>query len=408
MPLTDTRLRALKPRERLYRIADRDGLCIEVRPTGARLWRLRYRVGGKAQMIGLGTYPQISLQDARRRALAERERLAKGEDPAAARRQERLARAVAGEDSFEAVGREWLGKQLRKPGQSGGKWEKGTHQKHKWLLETWAFPYIGKRSLRSLTSPEILALVRRVESRGKIETAHRLKQDCGAICRYGISTGRAENDPTSALRGALTPLNVTHRASVQNPQAIGAMLRAIDGYTGHAPTAAALKLAPLVFVRPGELRMAEWVEFDLDAGEWRIPAKRMKMRRPHIVPLSSQALVILTDLQPMTGSGRYVFPSVRSRSRPISENTLNAALRRLGYTKEEMTTHGFRSIASTRLHEAGFNTDWIEAQLSHVDASVRGDYNHAAYLQDRRQMMQRWADMLDELREDRTVVKLRA
>jgi integrase len=403
MPLTDTRLRALKPRPRLYRVADRDGLCIEVRTTGARLWRFRYRYAGKAQMVGLGEYPSVGLQEARKRLLAERERLAHGADPAAMRRQLRHAKTIAGDDSLKSVATEWLAKR------KAGGWTDVTLAKHTQRLETWVYPYVGTRAMRSLTSGDLLLVVQRPERAAKIETAHRLKQVFGSLFRYAIATGRADADPSTALRGALVPLKVTHRASLKNPQAIGAMLRAIDGYTGRGVAAtAALKLAPLVFVRPGELRKAEWAEFEFKSAQWRIPGERMKMGLPHLVPLSRQALAILKDLQPVTGGGRYVFPSLRTRARPLSENTINAALRRLGYTKEEMTAHGFRSIASTMLHEAGFNSDWIEAQLAHADPTVRGDYNFALYLQQRRKMMQAWADMLDRLREDRKVVKLRA
>ncbi|MGN6312836.1 MAG: tyrosine-type recombinase/integrase [Rhodanobacteraceae bacterium] len=399
MPLTDTRLRALKPRPRLYRVADRDGLCIEVRPTGARLWRFRYRFAGKAQMIGLGAYPEVSLQDARQRLTAERAKLARGEDPASARREERYRTEVIGSDVFKDVAEEWRAKQTL---------AETTRAKLKWLLETYAYPYIGRRTMRSLTTLELLALIRRPEQQGKIETAHRLLQNVGRIIRYAISTARADNDPTPALRESLTPVNARNHPSVKTPGEIGALLRAIDGYNGRGVTIHALKLAPLVFVRPSNLRHAEWAEIDLDAAEWRIPAEKMKMREPHIVPLSKQAVAILKEVQALTGEGRYVFPAVHSRARPMSENTITSALRRLGYTGDEMTWHGFRSMASTRLHEAGFNTDWIEAQLAHTDSSVRGDYNYALYLQQRRKMMQAWADMLDEMREDRKVVKLRA
>jgi len=401
--LTDARLRALKPRARLYRVADRDGLCIEVRPTGARLWRFRYRFAGKAQMVGLGEYPVVGLQEARKRVLTERERLAHGTDPAAVRRQLRHAKAIAGDDSLKSVAAEWIAKR------TDGGWSQATIDKHTQRLETWAFPYLGKRAMRSITAADLLLVVQRPENASKIETAHRLKQVFGSLFRYAISTGRADADPSTALRGALVPLKVTHRASLKNPQAIGAMLRAIDGYSGRGTAAtAALKLAPLVFVRPGELRKAEWREFEFKESQWRIPAERMKMGEQHLVPLSRQALAILRELQPVTGAGRYVFPSIRTRTRPLSENTINAALRRLGYTKEEMTAHGFRSIASTMLNEAGFNSDWIEAQLAHADPTVRGDYNFALYLPQRRKMMQAWADMLDKLRDDRKVVKLRA
>lgn len=398
MSLSDVRLRSLKPRARLYRVADRDGLCIEVRPTGARLWRLRYRFAGKAQMIGLGAYPEISLQDARQRTAAERARLARGEDPARIRRETRYQQEALS-DAFKDVATEWLDKQELAP---------TTRAKLEWLFGRYAYPYIGKRAMRSLTTLDLLALIRRPEKQSKRETAHRLLQNVGRIIRYAISTGRAENDPTPALREALAPVKPKNHPSVKSPSEVGALLRAIDGYNGRGVTIYAFKLAPLLFVRPNELRKAEWSEFDLERAEWRIPAEKMKMREPHIVPLSRQALELLREVAALTGETRYVFPSVRTRSRPMSENTITAALRRLGYTGDEMTWHGFRSMASTRLHEEGFNSDWIEAQLAHIDNTVRGDYNYALYLKERRKMMQAWADMLDELREDRKVVKLRA
>ena len=261
--------------------------------------------------------------------------------------------------------------------------------------------YLGRRPIAKITAAELLQVLRRIEARGKRETCHRAKQRCGQVFRYAIATGRAERDISADLRGALAPVVTKHHASITDPREIGELLRAIDGYRGHIVTHCALKLAPLVFVRPVELRAAEWSEFDLDAGQWRIPAERMKMREPHIVPLARQAIEILRDLRPITGGGRYVFPSLRTWARPMSENAITAALRRMGYTGDEMTWHGFRSLASTRLNEHGWNSDWIEAQLAHGERDkVRAAYNYARYLQGRQAMMQWWADCIENLKTD--------
>lgn len=398
MALTDAKLRALKPRERLYRVADRDGLCIEVRPSGSRLWRFRYRHAGRASMIGLGAYPQVTLQEARLRLAQARAALAAGTDPGAARRRERQA---ARADDFESVAREWLALQR--------KWTPATRAKAEWLLGSYAFPWIGRRAVGDITAPETLELLRRPEALGKFETAHRLKQRCSRIFGYAIATGRSVHNPAAELAGVLATAEVRHRASITERVRVGELMRAIDGYQGHFVTACALRLSPLVFLRPGELRKAEWCEIDLGAAEWRIPVARMKMRLPHLVPLSRQAVAILRELEPVTGRGRYVFPGLAHKHRPMSENAITGALRRLGYSGEDMTAHGFRSMASTLLNESGFDRDWIERQLAHADRdAVRAAYNYAQYLPQRRQMMQAWADMLDRLRADRKVVPLRA
>ena len=265
-------------------------------------------------------------------------------------------------------------------------------------MEKDIFPWIGNRPIKDITAPELLATLRRMESRGALELAHRMREYCGMVFRYAVATGKAERDPSGDLRGALAPVKTKHHASVTDPKKIGELLRAIDGYTGSFMTKCALQLAPLVFVRPGELRTAEWAEFDLDAAEWRIPGEKMKMRDKHIVPLSKQAVEILRSIHPLTGSGRYVFPSVRTTARPMSENTVNAALRRLGYEKNEMTGHGFRSMASTLLHEQGWPHEAIERQLAHAERNkVSAAYNYAEHLPKRREMMQAWADYLGRL-----------
>jgi integrase len=394
--LNDTQVKAAKPQEKAYKLSDGEGLYLLVTTAGKRLWRLRYTHGGKENMVSVGRYPATSLEKARKNADGYRAQLADNITPAAVKRTERRAQV----STFKAVAMDWLAKQPLAA---------ITRAKAEWIFGM-LYPFIGNIAVAKLEPPEILEALERIERRGKIETAHRAKQRVSQVMRYAVAKGLAKSDPARDLRGALKPLEVTHHASVKDPDKIGALLRAIDGYEGQPTTHAALKLAPLLFVRPGELRAAEWSEFDLDAKEpeWRIPGPRMKMGLEHIVPLSKQAVAILRELHPLTGPnadfpqasrGKYVFPSVRSAARPLSDNTLNAALRRLGYTSEEMTAHGFRSMASTQLNEQGFNSDHIERQLAHVEGNnVRKAYNAAEYLPQRRRMMQRWAAYLDGLK----------
>lgn len=388
--LTDKAVQKLKVADRLYRVADSAGLCIEITPGGARHWRYRYRLNGVAKMLSLGTYPEVSLIAAREAMRVQRKLLRDGIDPSSHRKHEKLLRSVASATTFEAVGCEWLSKQ--------SKLAPATFDKAKWMLETLAFPWLGTRAISEIEAPEVLAVVRRVEARGKLETAQRLKQRIGQVMRYAVATGRASRDPTTDLRGALESPKSQNFAAVTEPKEVGKLLRALHAYKGHFVTACALKLAPLLFVRPGELRGAEWREFDLAAGEWRIPAERMKMRQEHIVPLSRQALDVLHELYALTGSRRFVFPSIRTSDQPMSENTITGALRRMGYSGKEMTAHGFRSLASTRLNEMGFPVDHIERQLAHTPRDkVRAAYNRAQHLADRKRMMQTWADYLDSL-----------
>jgi integrase len=368
-----------------------------VTPPGGRLWRLRYRHAGRESMIGLGAFPDVALKAARARRDEARQLIASGVNPAAAKRAKRAQHA----NTFQAVALEWLGKQQYAP---------VTLEKAEWVFRGLLFPFIGSRPVAQLTAPEILEVLRRIEARGKHETAHRAKQRISQVLRYAIATGRAERDPTADLRGALAPLIVTNHAALTEPGRVGDLLRAIDGYVGQLTTHAALRLAPYVFVRPGEIRAAEWREFTLDGKEpeWRIPRERMKMGEQHVVPLSSQAVAILRELQPLTGHGRYVFPSLRSSSRPLSDNTLNAALRRLGYSTKEMTTHGFRSMASMLLNEQGWHPDLIELQLAHAERNkVRAAYNKAQRIAERRKMMQAWADYLDGLKAGGNVVPIK-
>jgi integrase len=395
--LTDIAIKGAKPREKPYKLADEGGLFMLVTPKGGRWWRLKFRVDGKEKLLSLGVYPDVSLKDARQRRDNLRQQLASGVDPGA----QRKAQKVAGADTFEAVAREWFAK-------FSTNWAKTHSDKIIRRLESDIFPWLGSRPVGQITAPELLTCLRRVESRGALDTAHRAHQNCGQIFRYAIATGRAERDPAADLRGALPPVNGGHFATITDPAAIAALLRAIDGYEGTFVGRCALRLAPLVFVRPGELRGAEWTEFDLDKAEWRIPAERMKARVVHIVPLSTQALAILRELQPLTGSGRYLFPSLRTPARPMSENTINGALRRLGYGGNQMTGHGFRSMASTLLNEQGWNRDAIERQLAHGERDeVRAAYNYAQHLPERRKMMQSWADYLDSLRAGSNIVPLK-
>ena len=399
--LTDTRVRGAKPGQHPIKLSDGGGLHLLIQPHGSKLWRLAYRFVGKQKTLSLGIYPIISLQEARERREAAKRLLAKGIDPSEQRRLEKQIAATG--NTFKAVAEELSGK-LGREGRAPR-----TLKKLRWLLDL-AYPSIGDRRVAEITAPELLSVLRKVEARGKYETACRLRNTCGMVFRYAIATGRAERDPSSDLRGALTTPKVNHRSTIVDPTAIGSLLRAIEGFDGQATTKAALRLAPLVFVRPGELRHAEWTEIEFAAVEWRIPAAKMKMLRPHRVPLSRQALAIIRELQGISGGGRWLFPSVRSMARPISENTLNAALRRLGYGPEEMTTHGFRAMASTRLNEMGcWNPDAIERQLAHQESDdVRRAYIHAAeYWRERVRMMQAWADYLDELRDAGKVVPLR-
>lgn len=386
--LSEARVRAAKPKDRAYKLFDTLGLYLKVEVAGGRLWRFRYRHGGVEKLLSLGSYPEVSLKRARAKRDEARTHMADGIDPSV----KRLAEKSTQGDTFAAIANEWLKMQEKK-------FAPATFVKAEWTFNDLVIPFIGTRPIREITAPELLAVFRRLETRGKHETAHRTKQRCGQIFRYAVATGRASRDPTGDLRGALAPIVVRNHAAIVDPIGIAGLLRAIDGYRGFPPTEAALKLAPLIFVRPGELRKAEWSEFDLDGGEWRIPPSRMKMREQHIVPLAHQAVAILRHLQPITGRGSYVFPSLRGPDRPMSENAVTAALRRMGYSGEEMTWHGFRSLASTCLNEQGWNPDLIELQLAHAERNeVRGAYNRAQRLAERRKMMQSWADYLDQLR----------
>ncbi len=398
-PLTDTAARKAGPKDKPYKLAAGGGLYLEVMPTGARYWRWKYRYAGKEKRLAFGVYPEVSLVAARDARDAARAILRDGRDPGAERQATKARAVLDAGNTFGAVAAEWLARERPRMAPV-------TLQKAEWHLRL-AAP-LDPLPLASIAPPDILAVLRPIEKAGNHETAHRVKQRIGQVFRYAVATGRAVRDLTADLRGALTSPTVTARAALTDPAAVANLLRAIDAYTGQPTTAAALKLAPLLFARPGNLRAMEWSELDLDAGEWRIPAGKMKMREAHTVPLAPQAVAILLTLQPLTGTGRYCFPSLRTGNRPMSENTVNAALRRMGFDKDTMTGHGFRALASTRLNELGWPPDVIERQLAHAERNkVRAAYNRASYMAERRKMMVAWADYLDGLRIGAAVIAIR-
>lgn len=393
MSMTDSKAKNAKPREKTYRLSAGKGMYLEVTPKGGKYWRFKYRFGGKEKRLALGVYGNVSFKKAGRRLDEARNLLADGIDPSEVRRAQKLAQDDLAANSFEVVAREWYAKQ--KP-----TWAESYSTRVLRALERNLFPYLGSRPISTITAPDLLAALRKIESRGAIESAHRVKQTAGQIFRYGVATGRAERDPSADLKGALANPKETHLASITNPKEVGPLLLALDGYCGSATVKAGLQLAPLLFVRPGELRHAEWQEMDLDAAEWHIPAGKMKMAMPHIVPLCRQAVEILREQQLLTGQEQYVFPSARSGKRPMSDNAILAAMRRMGIEKDEMSGHGFRAMARTILDEVlGFRVDWIEHQLAHAvkDANGRA-YNRTTFLPQRKEMMQRWADYLDNLK----------
>jgi len=382
---------------------DGGGMYLLVTASG-KYWRLNYRFDEKRKTLALGVYPTVTLAEARKRREKAREQLSKGIDPNTAKREEKQAKADLAANTFELVARAWLKK-------TAVTRKEITQSRITTLLEHDVFPFIGGMPINTLGPRDVLnKALRKIEARGSIDTAHRAKQICGRIFRYGVAVGLAERDVTSDLRGALEEIPKSHFAAITEPKQAGELMRSIYGYTGHPSTVGALKLAPLVFVRPGELRKAEWTEFDLDGAEWRIPGSKMKMGVDHIVPLSSQALAILRNVHAITGHDRYVFPSLRSDQRPMSENTLNAALRGMGYSKDIHPAHGFRAMARTILDEVlGERVDHIEHQLAHTVKDPNGRaYNRTAHLPARRKMMQRWADYLDKLRTGAEVIEFKA
>lgn len=382
--LTELQVKAAKPKEKRYMLRDDRGLYLEIMPGGNRYWRMRYWADGKERKLTLGEYPEVSLRVAREKRDAIRLDRSRGIEPGVKK---------SNGPTFEEIAREWHTRMIVP--------DKTPKYIYKTLsrLEKFAFPFIGSHLIGEVSTADLLSMIRAIEARGLNETAHTVHQICGQVFRYAVASGRADRNPAADLKGALTPIVVRHRASLTDPKDIAGLMRAIDSLRDSVIVRCALLFSAYTFQRPGEVRQAEWSEFDFDEKLWRIAAEKMKMRRPHLVPMATQVLKVLEEIRPLTGHGRYVFPSIRTPdgSRAMSEATITAALRRLGYTGEEMTAHGFRSMASTNLNEQGWSSDAIERQLAHVEGGVRSVYNYAEYLPERRRMMQHWADWLDGL-----------
>jgi integrase len=396
-------VRNLKSGPKPQKLADGQGLYLLITPQGSKLWRFKYRFGGKEKLLSLGAYPDVGLQAARQLRDDMRRLVASNIDPSADRK-EQYAKAATAErqerSQFELIAREWFTKYS--PG-----WALSHSRTIIQRLERDVFPWLSARPITEIDERELLGILRRVEARGAVETAHRVSQVCGQIFNYAIALGVASRNPTTGLRGALPPVQVKHHAALTTPSDVAALVRAISTYQGSPVVQAALRFSFLTFQRPGEVRRAEWTEIDWEAALWRLPASKMKLRREHLVPLSRQALDLLRELQKTTGRWQWVFPGIGSKKRPISENTVRGALRRLGYENNEMTAHGFRTIASTLLNEQGWNRDVIERQLAHAERDeVRGAYNRAEWLDERRKMMQSWADYLDKLATPAAVIPL--
>jgi len=416
--LTDKAVQAAQPREKQYGISDGDSLTLIVRPTGAKLWWFRYRYGGKAKTLSIGVYPVISLREARDRVFEAKKKLANNIDPSAEKLAVRAAIVEQKEEqaqneasTFEVVARDWFEKHRKSL-----KWEENHSSKILGRLENDIFPWLGKRLIAGITAPELLVVIRKIEARGALETAHRALSECGRVFRYAVASGLAERDPSSDLKGALPPYRKDkHFAAVTDLKDVGALLRDIDGYSGTHVVRAAFALSPRVFLRPGELRKLEWEWIDFEAAMITIPPSAHKTGKrtqaPHLVPLSTQAILTLKEIQPITGEGRLVFPSERDKNRPMSDNAVRSAMRRLGWTGEEMTPHGFRAMASTTLDNLGYKQEWIERQLSHDDSNkVRAAYKrdlHLMYMPERKKMMQEWSDYLDKLRDGAQVIQLK-
>lgn len=402
MALTDVAIRNAKPGAKPTKLADGSGMFLLVTPAGGKLWRLKYRIDGREKLLAIGAYPEIGLGEARRRREEARELIALGKDPSREKQREKVRARIEAADTFNAICEEYCQKR-RRDGIKG--WAPATAIRSEYLLSL-VRGSIGKLAISEIEPADVLTAIRRIEGKGKLESARRSLQLAGAVFRYAVATARLASDPTRDLRGALTAPTVTHYGAITEAAKVGQLLRAIDEYEGSGITKLALQIAPHVFVRPGELRHAEWSEFDLDGALWIIPAGKMKSRKVHHVPLSTQAVALLREVQSVTGPTGFVFPSVRTRTRPMSENTINAGLRRLGYTTDEMTAHGFRAMASTLLNESGkWNPDAIERALAHGDTDkVRAAYHRGAHWQERVEMAQWWSDYLDQLRKGADVV----
>jgi len=402
MPLTDIAIRSAKPRQKAYKLCDMQGLFVLVQPSGGKLWRMKYRFAGVEKKLGFGTYPQVSLRDARKKRDEARDLIAEGKDPAIERQRDKLRASALAENTFTSIAAEYCRKRRRDGARA---WAVATATRCEYLLSL-LDTSIGRMPIHEIEQIDALAAIRKIEKRGKLESARRTLQLASAVFRYAVATARLKSDPTRDLRGALTTPTVTHYGAITDSAEVGNLLRSIDGYEGQGMTKWALQLAPHVFVRPGELRHARWDEIDLEAAVWIIPAEKMKMRKPHHVPLSRQSIAILNEIRSITGAAGYVFPSMRSRARPMSENTLNAALRRLGYSTNEMTAHGFRAMASTLLNESGkWSSDAIERALAHGDSDkVRAAYHRGTHWKERVAMAQWWSDLLDSLRNGATIL----
>lgn len=402
VPLSEAKVKNAKARDKNYKLSDGGGLYLLVTSQGGKLWRFDYRYAGKRKTLAIGPYPDISISVAREKRESARKQLAANTDPMEVKRAVKASEAATGEDTFEAIAREWHSK-------FSGTWSASHAETTLRRLKNDAFKVIGHRPINKIKAPELLAMLRRIESRGALETAHRVRTICGQVFRYAVATGRAERDPAADLKGALPPYKKGHHAAITDPKEVAPLLKAIDSYQGSFVVKSSMQLAPLVFVRPGELRQAQWIEFDLEAGEWNIPAGRMKMNQAHLVPLSRQAVAVLKELQPVTGKGDYVFPCHRSAKRPMSNNAINAALRRMGFDKDTMTGHGFRAMARTILDEVlQVRPEFIEHQLAHTVKDALGRaYNRTQHLEERRKMMQQWADYLDVLKVGAKVIPLK-
>lgn len=398
IPLSDMKIQKAKSKGKNVALFDGGGLFLKITPTGGKLWRFKYRYDGKQKLLAFGTYPEISLFDARRRRDDARRLLANNVDPGAIRKAQKQSN-VEETETIEVIAREWHEK-------FKSNWTEGHALKIMRSLELNVFPWIGSRPIKDIKAPELLTVLRRVESRGVLEGAHRIRGLCSQIFRYAVSTGRAERNPAQDLIGSLPPAKEKHLAAITEPKKVRELLKAIDGYSGSYVVKLALQLSPLVFVRPGELRHMEWEEVNFDEALWSIPPEKMKMRQPHLVPLSRQAIKILEELKKLTGAGKYAFPSGRTYDRPMSNNAVLAALRRMGYTKDEMTPHGFRAMARTIIDEVlQIRPDFIEAQLAHrVNDPLGRSYNRTQHLNERRRMMQTWADYLDGLKTGAKVI----
>jgi integrase len=406
MALTALEVSKSKAADKPQRLADGGNMYLLIQPNGAKYWRLDYRLAGKRKTLAIGVYPDMSLSDAREQREQARKLIANGVDPVAVKQAQKVSAIENVENSFEVIAREWFVRHAPN-------WKENHSSKIIARLEKDVFPWIGNRPIADITAPALLAAIRKIEARGALETAHRALACCGQVFRYAVATGRAERDPTGDLRGALPPVKKEkHFAAITEPKKVGELMRDIEGYQGSYIVKGAFKLSPLLFVRPGELRKMEWAELDLDKAEWIIPADKMKMGVTHIVPLAKQAVAVLREMLPLTGRSKYVFHGERDHDRPMSDNAIRSALRRMGWANDEMTPHGFRAMASTILDNMGYKQEWLERQLAHEEPNkIKAAYKREAwrmYLPERTAMMQAWADYLDKLKAGAEVIPLRA